>query len=153
MQEIQIRDGNKQDIPQVFELIKELAVFEKLEHEVENTVEGLIEDGFGQNPLYGCIVAENNDKIVGLSLYYFRYSTWKRKRLYVEDIIVNERFRGLGIGKKLFQSTITKAKETNCSGLQLQVLDWNKAAIDFYASFGLKLDNTWANASLDFENL
>lgn len=150
MKVVKIREGKKEDIPQVFKLIKELSVFEKLEHEVENTIEGLIEDGFGTNPLYGFIVAENNIKIIGLSLYYFRYSTWKRKRLYLEDIIVNEAFRGQGIGKKLFEFTIQKAKDLGCSGLQLQVLDWNQPAIDFYKSYNLKLDPSWVNASLDF---
>lgn len=150
MENTRIREGKKEDIAQVFELIKELAVFEKLEHEVENNIEGLLADGFGKNPLFGFIVAENHEKIIGLSLYYFRYSTWKRKRLYLEDIIVNEAFRGNGIGKKLFEATIEKAKQLHCSGLQLQVLNWNQPAIDFYKGFGLKLDDTWANASLDF---
>lgn len=150
MQNIIIREGKKEDIFQVFELIKELAVFEKLENEIENTIDGLLEDGFGAQPLFGFIVAQNDQKIIGLSLYYFRYSTWKRKRLYIEDIIVNESFRGEGIGKNLFEATIQKAKELNCSGLQLQVLNWNKPAIEFYKKIGLKLDDTWANASIDF---
>lgn len=151
MDYVKIREGIKEDIPQVFELIKELADFEKLEHEVQNTIEGLLQDGFGTNPVFGFLVAETKSSIVGLALYYFRYSTWKRKRLYLEDIIVNEPHRGKGTGKMLFEATLQKAKQLDCSGLNLQVLDWNKPAIKFYESYGLTLDSSWVNASLDFE--
>jgi GNAT superfamily N-acetyltransferase len=149
MQIVSVREGRKEDIQQVFDLIKELSVYEKLAHEVETTPEQLLNDGFGPDPLYGLLVAEDNEnKIVGISLYYFRYSTWKGKRLYIEDIVVTESKRGQGIGRKLFDSTIRKAKELNCNGINWLVLDWNKSAMSFYDIYKPVYDPTWVVASL-----
>ncbi len=150
LQNVIFRQATENDMSQVFELIEELAKFEKMPSEVINSVEGLIEDGFGKNPLFGCLVAEFQHKIIGISVFYYRYSTWKRKRLYLEDIIVTENFRGKGVGKKLFELTIQEAKLQNCTGLQLQVLDWNKSAIQFYENYQLQIDKSWYNASLNF---
>src|SRR5690349_6832518 len=106
---ITIREGRKEDLPRVLELIKELAAYERAPHEVTNTVEMLEQDGFGPRPVYGFFVAEESDQVLGLSLYYWRYSTWKGKRLYLEDIIVTERERGRGLGKMLFDRTMEKS--------------------------------------------
>ena len=97
-----IRPGKKNDIPEVFNLIKELAEFEKAPEKVTNSVERLEEDGFGPNPVYELFVAENKFKIVGIALTYYRYSTWRGKVLYLEDIIVKEALRRKGIGGKIF---------------------------------------------------
>lgn len=153
MQNITIRQGKESDMEQVFGLIKELAEFEKAEFEVENTVEQLIKDGFGENPLYGLLVADNNGKIVGISLYYFRYSTWKGKRLYLEDIIVNEAYRGKGIGSELFNETMRKSLELNCNGMTWSVLDWNTPAIEFYKKQGAVLHNEWVLTNLTKEQI
>ncbi|GAB3496210.1 GNAT family N-acetyltransferase [Spirosoma knui] len=149
---ISIRPGTRADIPQAFGLVTELAVYEKAADQVSNTAEQMAEDGFGPNPLFGMLVAEDSDsqKIVGLSLYYFRYSTWKGKRLYLEDIIVTEDFRGYGIGKLLLDATIDMAQETKCTGMMWQVLDWNQPAIGFYQQFGTRFDDGWTNCHLDF---
>ena len=96
-----IREGRKEDIPQVYVLIKELAAYEKLSEEVRINEAKLLVDGFGEKPLYGLIVAEIKDQIVGMAIYYFRYSSWKGKRLYIEDLIVNIDYRAYGIGKLL----------------------------------------------------
>src|SRR5215204_4445627 len=101
-----IREGRKEDLPRVLELVRELAAYERAAHEVINTVALMEHDGFGPNPVYGFFVCENERGIVGLSLYYWRYSTWKGKRLYLEDIIVTEQERGNGIGKQLFEITM-----------------------------------------------
>src|SRR5690606_40198637 len=100
---VNIREGRREDLPRVLELIKELAEYERAPHEVTNTVERLEEDGFGAHPVFGFFVAERAGHIIGLSLYYWRYSTWKGKRLYLEDIIVTESERGYGAGKLLFE--------------------------------------------------
>lgn len=131
------------------ELVKELALYEKAPHEVTNTVSLMEEDGFGPNPVYGFFVAEKGQRIVGLSLYYWRYSTWKGKRLYLEDIIVTERERGNGIGKLLFDRTMRKTLEANCTGMMWQVLDWNEPAINFYRKYGARLDSEWLNCHLE----
>jgi GNAT superfamily N-acetyltransferase len=144
-----IREGRKPDLPRVLELVKELAEYEKAPHEVINTVEQIEQDGFGASPIYGFFVAENENGIVGLSLYYWRYSTWKGKRLYLEDIIVTEKERGSGIGKLLFDRTMQHALDSNCSGMMWQVLNWNEPAINFYKKYGAKLDDEWTNCNLE----
>jgi len=146
---MKIRKGVRQDLPKVLELVKELALYEKASDQVSNTVERMEEDGFGSNPIYGFFVAESEGEIVGLSLYYYRYSTWKGKRLYLEDIIVTESNRGKGLGKMLFESTMKFALEQNCTGMMWQVLDWNKPAIDFYKKYNAKLDDEWINGHLE----
>lgn len=144
-----IRQGIRSDLPRVLELVIELAVFEKSPNEVTNTVAMMEKDGFGPNPVYGFFVAENESGIVGLSLYYWRYSTWKGKRLYLEDIIVTESVRGLGIGKQLFERTMQHTLDEGCTGMMWQVLDWNESAISFYRKYGSKLDNEWINCHLE----
>lgn len=149
-----IRTGIKSDLPRVLELIKELATYERAPHEVTNTVELMEQDGFGPDPIYGFFVAEGNKEIVGVSIYYWRYSTWKGKRLYLEDIVVTESERGKGIGKKLFDRTLQHALDENCSGIMWQVLDWNEPAINFYKKFYRpKLDGEWINCSLEREQI
>ncbi|MEM7550716.1 MAG: GNAT family N-acetyltransferase [Bacteroidota bacterium] len=151
---VSIREGRKNDLPQVLALIKELAEYEKAPHEVSNTVEMMESDGFGENPIYGFFVAEEESTIVGISIYYYRYSTWKGKRLYLEDIVVTEKKRGSGIGKMLFDRIIEKTIETNCTGMMWQVLDWNTPAINFYKKYyKAKLDEEWINCSLSLEQM
>ena len=149
----QIRKGKKEDLPRVLELVKELALFERAPHEVTNTVEQMELDGFGPAPIYGFFVAENEQGIVGLSLYYWRYSTWKGKRLFLEDIIVTERERGKGAGKLLFDRTMQHALDEKCSGMMWQVLDWNEPAIQFYKKYGSKLDGEWINCTLEADQI
>jgi GNAT superfamily N-acetyltransferase len=150
---ITIREGSIHDLEAALELIKELAAYERALHEVTNTIEMMRQDGFGTNPVFGFYVAELNNKIVGLSLYYYRYSTWKGKRLYLEDIIVTKSERGKGIGYKLFDRTMQKSVEENCTGMMWQVLDWNKPAIDFYKRFDTRFDNEWINCHLEISQI
>lgn len=149
MSEFIIRQGRKEDLPSVLELVKELAEFEKAPHEVTNTISMMEEDGFGPNPVYGFFVCESSGNLIGLSLYYWRYSTWKGKRLYLEDIIVTEKERGKGIGKMLFDRTMEKAVEENCTGMTWQVLDWNEPAIKFYQKYGANMSDEWMNCNLE----
>jgi len=154
MATVSIRTGTKQDLPRVLELVKELALYERAPHEVTNTVERMEKDGFGPNPIYGLFVAENARGIVGISIYYWRYSTWKGKRLYLEDIIVTEKERGSGIGKLLFDRTMQHALDEACTGMLWQVLDWNEPAINFYKKYySAKLDGEWINCSLEADDI
>lgn len=150
---MKIRIGSKEDLPQVLVLIKELATYERAADEVTNTVERMKEDGFGKNPIFGFFVAENETGIFGLSLYYWRYSTWKGKRLWLEDIIVTERQRGKGIGKLLFDRTMQHALDEKCSGMMWQVLDWNEPAINFYRKYGSSIGGQWLNCTLEAEQI
>ncbi len=145
-----VRKGKKEDLSAAFELIKELAIYENGLDEVVTTVAQMEVDGFGKHPVFEFLVAEDDQKIQGLSVYYYRYSTWKGKRLWLEDIVVTEDQRGNGIGKLLFEKTLQIARETNCTGVMWQVLDWNEPAINFYKKYNTQFDAEWLNCHLDF---
>lgn len=147
---IQIREGEKKDLPAALELIRELAHYEKASQEVTNTVEMMERDGFGENPVFGFIVAEEDGIIYGLSIYYWRYSTWKGKRIYLEDLIVTESRRGLGMGKLLFDKTKEIGKRAGATGMMWQVLDWNEPAINFYRKYNSSIEAGWLNCHLQF---
>lgn len=147
-----VRTAQREDCPAMMELIHELAIFEKAPNAVTVTIEEFEDAGFGANPVWGAFVATDNEKIVGLSLYYIRYSTWKGRRLYLEDLIVHAPYRGQGIGKLLLDRTIEYAKEKDFEGMVWQVLDWNTPAIKFYESYNASLDGEWINVSLSFKN-
>jgi ribosomal protein S18 acetylase RimI-like enzyme len=144
-----IRKGLKSDIPYVFELIKELALYEDSLSEVEISMEKLEKDGFGTNPLFHFFVAESDGKIIGLALFFTYYSTWKGKSVYIEDLFVKEKFRGQGIGKKLLNEVVKYSRENDFDNVIWQVLASNQSAIDFYRSVGANLDNKWINCRLN----
>ena len=148
-----IRKGVKSDLPQVLELIRELAIYEKAAHEVEITLEQLEEDGFGEKPIYEFFVAQESTEIIGIALYYFRYSTWKGKAVYLEDLVVKETHRGKGYGQELLDAIIQEAKRTNSKQVRWQVLDWNEPAINFYKKLGVSLDGEWINCTLNSEQI
>ncbi len=148
-----IREGEPRDCKRVLELIKELAIFEKAELEVELTAEELREDGFGENSIYQLIVAEEGNIIVGIALFYEKYSTWKGRCVYLEDLIVTESRRQMGVGKALFQAVMKEAKERNSGRMEWQVLDWNQGALDFYKGYNAELDEEWINGKFRREQL
>ena len=147
---IAIRKGEKKDLPASLDLVKELADYEKALNEVENTIQMMEEDGFGKTPVFGFIVAEEEGKIIGTSIYYYRYSTWKGKKLYLEDLVVTESRRRSGAGKKLFEATLQIAKNGGCTGMTWQVLDWNEPAINFYKKYQTRFEEEWINCNIDF---
>ena len=147
---ITIRKGTKADLPQVLELIKELAIYENGLDQFQNTLASMEVDGFGDNPIYGLLVAELDGVIIGSSIYYYRYSTWMGKRLYLEDLVVTESKRGMGVGKLLFEATLDIAKSTGCTGMMWQVLDWNEPAINFYKKYKTNFDEEWVNCNINF---
>ncbi|MFC3161107.1 L-amino acid N-acyltransferase YncA [Chryseobacterium arachidis] len=151
MGEVVIRKAVQEDCASMLELIKELAEYENALHEVTLTLEQFIEDGFGKSPVWGAFVAEFNGEIVGISLYYDRYSTWKGRRLYLEDLVVTEKLRGKQIGKNLFEATMEYGKSSEYSGMVFQVLNWNEPAINFYKKYSPKFDDEWFNVSIEFK--
>lgn len=148
-----IRKGVKKDLPSVLALIKELADYEKSLKEVTITLEDLEKDGFGDRPFFWFLVAEYNNKIVGLSFYFIRYSTWKGKFLFLEDFVIKKEYRRLGIGSKLFKETIKICEEENLNGMIWQVLDWNNPAIEFYKKYDAKISADWLNGRLTKKQL
>ncbi len=151
MSEVIVREAVQEDCASMLDLIRELAEYEKALHEVTVTLDEFTQDGFGQSPVWGAFVAELNGEIVGISLYYDRYSTWKGRRLYLEDLVVTERMRGMQIGKKLFDATLEYGKINEYSGMVFQVLNWNEPAINFYKKYSPKFDDEWLNVSIEFK--
>jgi|TARA_B110001469_G_C9515208_1_gene256634 GNAT superfamily N-acetyltransferase len=143
-----IRKASKNDLPEVLNLVKELAIYENAPEEVSIKLKDLEKDGFGDNPLFWIILAENSKGIIGMSFYFIRYSTWKGKCLYLEDLVVKEEYRGKKIGEALFEATIKTAKEINAKQMNWQVLDWNEPAINFYKKFDAELDEEWINGKI-----
>ena len=150
---INIRKGTKADLPAALELIMELAIYEKAPEQVENSVARMEEDGFGENAVFGFFVAEEEGEVKGMALHYYRYSTWKGKSLYLEDLIVREADRGKGMGKLLLDAIVMEAKAQNCRQVNWQVLDWNEPAIRFYEKLGAELDGEWINCRLNRQQI
>jgi GNAT superfamily N-acetyltransferase len=140
---MKIRKGEKEDMQGVLALIKELAVFEKEPDAVLITEEDLVRDGFGTNPLFHVFVAEVENNIVGIALYYYRYSTWKGKTIHLEDLVVKDNMRGTGLGYALYSEIIKQGKKDQVRRIEWNVLDWNTPAIDFYEKSGAKILEDW----------
>ena len=137
----------------MLKLVKELAIYEKAPDEVTVTIEEMEEDGFGASPIFKFFVAEADNIIVGISLYYIKYSTWKGKCVFLEDIIVTESHRKYGIGKKLFDEVVKVAKEMKARRMEWQVLEWNEPAIKFYEKVNSHFDGEWVNCKLSGEQI
>jgi GNAT superfamily N-acetyltransferase len=150
--DFEIREARKQDVGGILALIKELAEFENAPEKVVLKEEALLEDGFGKQPAYKAFVAEINGELIGFTLSFVRYSTWRGRVLYVEDIYVKEQFRGLAIGSALFNKQIDFARENTISNLCFQVLDWNISAINFYKKYQVEYDSEWINGLIAVPN-
>jgi GNAT superfamily N-acetyltransferase len=151
--EILIREAKKSDMPGALALIKELAEYERAPEEVIVTVADLERDGFGEHPLFYCFVAERENKILGIALYYIKYSTWKGPCVFLEDIIVTQTERRNGIGKMLFEEVMKAAKERGAKRMEWQVLDWNEPAIKFYEKYNPQVLKEWLNYRLTDEQI
>ena len=148
-----VRKGEIKDLPDVLRLIKELALYEKEPDEVEITLDELQRDFTSPHHPFDFLIAILDDKAVGMAFYYERYSTWKGRYLYLEDLIVSQKFRGQGIGKQLFESLAQLCIEKGMKKMQWQVLDWNVDAIDFYKKYNSKFDEGWIDVKLDGTDL
>jgi GNAT superfamily N-acetyltransferase len=145
-----IRKALRTDCARMMELIHELAVYEKAPDEVTVSLSHFEESGFGANPVWWAFVAEVQGVVIGMALYYVRYSTWKGQRMYLEDILVTEEMRGKKIGSLLFDALIVEAKEKGFNGMNWQVLEWNEPAINFYKKYNANFDVEWVNCSIVF---
>ncbi|ROI10664.1 GNAT family N-acetyltransferase [Chryseobacterium sp. H3056] len=144
-----IRKATPDDTPTIFDLIKKLSVYEKMENEVTTSVEELRENIFTKN-FSKVLLAEEEGKPVGFALYFFNFSTFVGKPgLYLEDLFVEPEYRGKGYGKKLFVELAKIALEENCGRMEWSVLNWNTPAIEFYKSLQAKPMDEWTVYRLD----
>ncbi|MEI8142912.1 MAG: GNAT family N-acetyltransferase [Chitinophagia bacterium] len=148
--EIKIRKAVRKDCVRMMELIQELATYEKAPDEVTVSLSHFEKSGFGANPVWWAFVAEANGVVIGMALYYIRYSTWKGQRMYLEDILVTEDMRGQKIGSQLMDALIEEANEKGFNGINWQVLEWNVPAINFYKKYNANFDPEWVNCSIVF---
>ncbi len=148
-----IRRGKKEDMPAVLELIKELAIFEKEPEAVVISVADLEKDGFGAQPLFQTFVAEVDNNIIGMALFYYRYSTWKGKTIHLEDLIVKESHRGTGAGSALYREVMNFAKEQGLRRVEWAVLNWNTPAIKFYEKSGATVFEDWRTVQMDEQGI
>jgi GNAT superfamily N-acetyltransferase len=149
-----IRQAVPADVPLILEFIRALALFEREPDAVTATEADLLRDGFGPEPYYHCLIAEQDGKPAAFAFYFFNYSTWTgRPGLYLEDLYVHTEFRGLGIGKALLARVAAIAVEKNCPRLQWEVLDWNTPAVEFYKSLGASFLDEWRNVRMIGEAL
>lgn len=148
-----VRFGEQKDVPSLLRLIKELAYFEKELEAVEITEETLLTYGFGENQMFKFFVAESDDEIIGIALFYERFSTWKGPAIHLEDLIVTQSKRKLGIGKALYGKVLQYAYTNNYKRVAWEVLDWNTNAIEFYENSGAKYLSDWSVVQMNEEGL
>lgn len=148
-----IRKAKKEDMSAVFQLIKDLAIFEKEPDAVDITIHDLERDGFGDIPQFECFVGEIDHNIEGIALFYNRYSTWKGRALHLEDLIVREDKRGLGLGTALLDEVVKYGHQLGVKRINWEVLDWNEPAITFYEKKGAKVMRDWDVVQLSEEGI
>ena len=140
-------------MPAVLELIRELAAFEKEPDAVVVTVEELVRDGFDPNPLFRTFIAEVDGEIIGMALFYYRYSTWKGRTIHLEDLIVKHDRRGTGVGSALYREVLRFAKQDGVRRVEWVVLNWNTHAIDFYERSGAAILQDWLTVQMNEEGI
>lgn len=141
------------DCKGIYDLIKELAIFVKSEDRLNITPKQLQEDGFGDTPLFKAFVAIDNNEVIGTAIFFEKYSTWKGKAIYLEDLVVKESHRGLNIGSLLFKAVKTFAKENNAKRMDWQIYEFNKPALKFYEKHGATLEKGWVNGYIQKQDL
>lgn len=148
-----IRMATQDDMVQVLDLIKELAIFEKEPDAVEVSVEDLKANGFGEQPKFTCFVAQVADNVEGIALVYNRFSTWKGSVLHLEDLIVSQKMRGSGLGTALLDAVVNYGHQLGVKRISWEVLDWNTPAIDFYIKKGADVKRDWDVVHLNEEGI
>jgi GNAT superfamily N-acetyltransferase len=148
-----IRKAKKSDAASILFLIRELAIFEKQPQAVIVTQAQIEKDGFGARPLFECFVAEVADQVVGMALYYPRYSTWKGPTFHLEDLIVTEPMKSKGIGTQLYNAFLEHAYDTGVKRVEWAVLDWNLPAIKFYQKSGATISDDWRSVQMDKKSI
>ena len=138
----------------LLKLILELARFEKLEHEVQTTVELLEKSIFGPNPAAGALLAKSGQNVAGYAIYYFTFSSFVGKKgIWLEDVYVRPDFRQRGLGRRLIEAVARVGVTHDCGRFEWTALNWNKTALDFYDKLGAKALGEWVMLRLDSDGL
>ena len=153
MLDFKIRKANLKDAKAILDFVKDLAAFERQPDAVIIDENEIIKQAFSDNPLIYIYVAEAADAVIGIALFYYRFSTWKGKSLHLEDLIVNEEYRGKGVGKALMDKVLEVAHKENVGRMEWEVLEWNESAIKFYESLGTNIDPEWNLCKLTREDI
>lgn len=149
MTEIVIRSATPDDSALIYHFVRELAIYERAEHEVVTDIDGIRASIFGPESTVSALICLFDDKPVGFAVYFFNYSTWLGKRgLFLEDLYVSPEFRGVGAGKALLHHLAREAVAKNCGRFEWNVLDWNTPAIEFYESLGARPQSEWTGYRL-----
>ncbi len=149
-----IRKAEPRDVPDIRQLVLELAEYEREPEAVVATEANLLADGFGPEPRYSCLMAEWDGATAGFALYFHTYSTWLgRWGLFLEDLFVRPQHRGRGIGKALLVELARIAVREGCGRMNWHVLKWNEPAIQFYQKLGAKALREWDIMRFDGEAL
>jgi GNAT superfamily N-acetyltransferase len=148
--EITIQKATKKDLPAIISLVRELAVYEKSEDKM-TAGQAIYDDAFDSDH-FEAFVAILDAEIVGTTLYYTRFSTWKGPMLHLEDFVIREEHRRKGIGKLLFERFVSEARDRNYAMCMWQVLDWNKSAISFYDKYDVIYEDCWLDVKMYFKN-
>jgi len=146
--EIKIRKAEMGDMEAIHALVRELAEYEKGLHRVTTSPESYKED-FARKA-FEAFVAEGDDEIVGMALYYGMFSTWRGRMLYLEDFVVKESMRGQGIGKMLFETFMEEARKQKVALVKWQVLHWNEPGLNFYRKYETVFDDEWVDCKIYF---
>lgn len=146
--DFKIREAKEEDVPEILQLINELAIFEKEPEAVVIKEETLIKYGFSDEAFFLCYVAEFRNEVIGMALFYPRFSTWKGKSIHLEDLIVRQSMRGKGIGRALLDKVVEFAKAQKLLRVEWVVLDWNKPAVEFYKNYGANVMKEWNTVHL-----
>jgi len=151
---LRLRPAVPTDVPQMLAYVRELAEYEREPESVVATEADLLRDGFGEQPAFGCVMAEWDEEPVGFALYFHNYSTWTGCRgIHVEDVFVRPAFRGRGMGKALLLHVAGIAVQEKCGRLQWDVLEWNTPAIGFYEKLGAEMLTKWCIMRVDGDKL
>ncbi|KGE00559.1 GNAT family N-acetyltransferase [Rhizobium sp. YS-1r] len=149
-----IREAVREDTATLLGFIRELALYEKAEHEVAATVETIRESIFGRDSVTRALICEQDGEPVGMAIWFFSYSTWQaRNGLYLEDLYVTPKARGLGAGKAMLKRLAAIALENDCGRFEWSVLDWNEPAIRVYEAIGAEPMKEWVRYRLAGETL